>query len=306
MFYRFFWLFLIFFNLNITSLETAENKILFKVNDKIITTIDISNEINYLILINPKIQNLEKSKILEIAKNNLIKEKIKEIELLKNFEKIKINDEQLELLVKNTYNNIGLKNIDQFKKHLENKNIKLKMIKEKITLNFFWKQFIYSKYKNQILIDKEKIAKDIKNKKTRIYDLSEILFFLDANESLSEKFNKIKTSIEKNGFENTALVYSKTDSSEIGGKIGWINETAISKKILSELNSTKINTHTNPISVPGGFLILKINDYKDEKKESNIEKEVAKIINIKMNEQINQFSNLFINRLKKNIIINEI
>ena len=132
------------------------------------------------------------------------------------------------------------------------------------------------------------------------------MFFLDANESLSEKFNKIKTSIEKNGFENTALVYSKTDSSEIGGKIGWINETAISKKILSELNSTKINTHTNPISVPGGFLILKINDYKDEKKESNIEKEVAKIINIKMNEQINQFSNLFINRLKKNIIINEI
>ena len=306
MFNRFFFLFVIILNFNISSWVTAENKILFKVNDKIITTIDISNEINYLILVNPKIQELEQSEILEIAKNNLIKDKIKEIELLKNFDNIKINDEQLELLVKNTYNNIGLNNIDQFKEHLKSNNIKLKMIKKKITLNIFWKQFIYSKYKNQIIIDKEKIAKDIKNKKTRIYDLSEILFFLDNDENFSEKYNIIKSSIEKNGFENTALVYSKADSSETGGKIGWINETAISNKILLELNSTKINSHTNPISVRGGFLILKINNYKDEKKQSDAEKEINKVINIKMNEQINQFSNLFINRLKKNIIINEI
>ena len=305
MFNRFFFLFIIILNFNISSLVTAENKILFKVNDKIITTIDISNEINYLILVNPKIRELEQSEILEIAKNNLIKDKIKEIELLKNFEKIKINDEQLELLVKNTYNNIGLNSIDQFKEHLKNNNINLKMIKEKITLNIFWKQFIYSKYKNQIIIDKEKIAKDIKNKKTRIYDLSEILFFLNSDESFSEKYNIIKSSIEKNGFENTALVHSKADSYETGGKIGWINETAISNKILLELNSTKINSHTNPISVQGGFLILKINDYKDEKKQSDAEKEIARVINIKTNEQINQFSNLFINRLKKNIIINE-
>ena len=62
-----------------------ENKILFKVNNQIITTIDVLNEINYLSLINSDFQKLDKQKIYEVSKNSLIREKIKEIDLKKQF-----------------------------------------------------------------------------------------------------------------------------------------------------------------------------------------------------------------------------
>ncbi len=153
---------------------------------------------------------------------------------------------------------------------------------------------------------KKKITNEVTNKKTKIFKLSEILFKLDKDENLIEKFEKIKKSISKNGFENAALIYSLSDSSNNGGNLGWINSNAISANILNKLSSININEFTNPIIVPSGFLILKISDFKVEKNLGNIKEEVEKIINNKVNEQINQYSNLYINKLKKDTIINEL
>ena len=85
-------LFLFFLPLNTYSLE---NKILFKVNDKIITSVDILNETKYLGLINKKFENLDQFQKYEIAKNSIIKERIKENELKKNFRELKIEEEYL-------------------------------------------------------------------------------------------------------------------------------------------------------------------------------------------------------------------
>ena len=285
------------------SAIALENKILFKVNNEIITTIDISNEMNYLQAINTKTSDLDKNVLIDIAKNSLIREKIKKIEILKNSIELKLSEEYLDLLMKNMYSNLGLKTKEEFNKYLKIKNLKLNRVKDKMVIDATWNRFIYQKYKNKIKIDTEKIKNEISSKKSISFNVSEILFNVEKNEKINSKLKLIEESIDQNGFENTALIYSLSDSSKNGGKIGWINQSAISKKILSELSLLKLNDITKPIKVSIGFLILKLNDIKKEEKKINLEEEVNKIRNIKINEQLNQFSNIYLKKVRKNIII---
>ena len=132
------------------------------------------------------------------------------------------------------------------------------------------------------------------------------MFNVEKSENLNEKYKLIKQSIKNNGFENTALIYSISESSKNGGVVGWINESAISPKIETELYSIKKGEYTRPITIPGGFLILKVNDVKEENVKIDINKEIEKVIDIKTNEQLNQFSNLYMNKIKKNINIHEL
>lgn len=258
---------------------------------------------NYLQAINTKTSDLEKNVLIDIAKNSLIREKIKKIEILKNSIELKLSEEYLDLLMKNMYSNLGLKTKEEFNKYLKIKNLKLNRVKDKMVIDATWNRFIYQKYKNKIKIDTEKIKNEISSKKSISFNLSEILFNVEKNEKINSKLKLIEESIDQNGFENTALIYSLSDSSKNGGKIGWINQSAISKKILSELSSVKLNDITKPIKVSSGFLILKLNDIKKEEKKINLEEEVNKIRNIKINEQLNQFSNIYLKKVRKNIII---
>ena len=98
-------LFLIVSN-NATAIE---NKIIIKIENEIITTIDIENEKNYLKALNPNINDLENDRLNLISKNSLIREKIKENEILKYVENIKLNEEFLNTLIKERYSRLNLK-----------------------------------------------------------------------------------------------------------------------------------------------------------------------------------------------------
>ena len=87
--------------------------------------------------------------------------------------------------------------------------------------------------------------------------------------------------------------------------MGWVKESSINKKIKNEIIKLKIKEHTTPITIPGGFLILKLNEIKETEREINLDNELESIIRIKTNDQLNQFSNIFLNKVKKNIVINE-
>ena len=304
--FKYFTSFILFLFLDHNFALGLENKILLKIDREIITTVDIANEIGYLQALNKNINNLDQNTLISIAKNNLIKDKIKQIELLKNLNKLEIKPDHLKFLIENIYLKIGLANSEEFKIYLKNHGLKIEMVEEKILIDANWKQFIYVRYKNQIKIDKKKIAQEIKNRKSKIYKLSEILFTLKVNDKLEMKYNLLKKSISEKGFENTALIYSVSDSSRKGGDLGWVNSNAISPKILKKLSLLNVNDHTDPIIVPGGFLILKIQDYKEEEIKYNIDKEIEKVVNSKVNEQLNVFSNIYINKLKKDIIVNEL
>ena len=164
---------------------------------------------------------------------------------------------------------------------------------------------IYEKYFNQIKIDKDKIENQLKNKKLKSYLISEIVFRAKDKADLKNKLKVIKKTIEDEGFEAAAIIHSISDSSQSGGNIGWIEENSFSKIILENISQISIGKFTNPISIPGGFIILKVNDFKNEKVDLNIQEETNRIINVKVNNQLSQFSNIYLNKIKNDVLINE-
>ena len=299
-------LLLIFFLSIQTSVFAFENEIIVKVDNKIITKIDIKNEAKYLSSLNPNLKNLKENDLFQIAKSSLIREKIKEIEISK-MDNIIINQDYLNNIISSIYKNIGLTNKNEFLNYLKIQNIDIEEIEKKISKEAIWNQLIYKKYKKKVKIDENKIKKEIENNKqfTNSYLLYEITFNTEKKDDLQIIFEKIKKSIEINGFENTASIFSISDTSKVGGKLGWINENSISKKIVEEIKNLNDGEYTNPIQIPGGFLVLSVKEKKTLEQETDVEAEFLLKVKALTNQQLNQYSNIYFNKIKKNIKIYE-
>ena len=171
---------------------SLENKILFKVNNEIITSLDLIDEIEYIKLLNKQLINLENEKIFEIAKNSAIREKVKIIELSKFFENLEVEKKYLDLLLVEFKKKLNIKTNKQLKDLLNASDLSIKKVEEKIQIEILWNQLIINKFSKDIRIDKDKIKKDIlQNNLQKEYLLSEIVFNLDK-ENLEEKFDIIK------------------------------------------------------------------------------------------------------------------
>ena len=88
---------------------TDNVKIILKINDEIVTNIDIQKEYNYLIALNNDFKEVNKEKALSIAKESIIKEKIKKKEIEKYYNLEEEND-YVKNVLKNFYKNLGLNN----------------------------------------------------------------------------------------------------------------------------------------------------------------------------------------------------
>jgi len=283
----------------------GEIKILFKVNNEIITSQDILNELKYLKSINKEFKQSNDKQAFEVSKNSLIREKVKEIELKRITKKIKINDRMLNNVLLSYFKDLGIESVPGFEKFFLDLNLMPDNIRRKITIEVMWNQLIFSKFKQNVKIDKELIKKNLsKKKKQKEFLISEILFNVDKNENLDKKFELIIKNINKTNFSQTAINYSVSDTANKGGLVGWIRETSLNTKISDQLNKLKISEFTKPIVVPGGFLILKIDDVRDAAQNFNLNDEVNKIIEKKTNEQLNQFSNIYFNKVKRDMQIN--
>jgi peptidyl-prolyl cis-trans isomerase SurA len=284
-----------------------ENKILFKVNNEIITSIDILTELKYLGIINKDLKKTTNNQAFEIAKRSLIREKIKEIELKKILKEIEVEEKLLNNLLINYFKSINIKTISEFKKFFISQDIDPNLIKKKISIEILWNQFIYSKFKQNVKIDRKSIQNELSNNvKKKEFLLSEILFNINENEKLNDKIVLLKKEINEKGFSQTALTYSISDTSNKGGKLGWVSETIMSQKIKNEVKKIKVGDYTNPIIIPGGFLIIKIEDIREKDNSSDLDNEIEKIIKDKTNEQLNQFSIIYFNKIKKDMVINEL
>jgi peptidyl-prolyl cis-trans isomerase SurA len=307
-------IFLIFIFFIITKnnqlLAIEDIKIILKVENEIITNIDLLNEKNYLIALNNEILNLPEEKSLLLAKNSIVKEKIKKNEI-NNYFNEEYKYEISEIMLKNLTNRIGLNSIEELKEYLQKFNLNLSFIEEKTKNEDMWNRLIYNKYKNQINIDvkelKNRLKIEIKNNNNILteYNISEIQFNLNIGESLEQKYNQIINSINSNGFKIASNLYSVSETSKFGGKIGWINKTSISGPVLDELEKLNIGEITKPIKIRNFFLILKIDDKKESKIKIDFEKELKKLINFETNKQFNQFSLIYLNKIKQNIFISE-
>ena len=281
-------------------------KISFKIDNEIITNTDIKNETKYLTALNNDLENLSDSELNEISKSSLIKEKIKEKELKKHLNIDEYNNEKLiNNIIDNFQNKLKLNNKEEFVNYLKEYDLTINDIIKKIKIEILWNQLIAELYKNQIVIDENKIKKKIKEENLNLqkyieYDLSEILFELKENKNLNETYEVIKQSISQRGFEVTANKYSLSDSNKFGGKIGLIDENQLSKIINDKLKKLEIGNYTDPIKIPNGYLILRINEKKVINQELDQEMILKKLVNYEKNKQYDQFSKIYFNKIKIN------
>ena len=296
------------FALIYTQAQSIEIKIIHNIQNEIITNIDIKNEFKYLVALNNSLKELDEERILNISNESIIREKIKKIEISKNFKEIKLNENYSELLLKNIYSRLNLKSIDEFETYLKDYDLKIIDIKKKITIDALWNELIKKKYSSKVVINETAIKKELlKNSKiqSKEYQLSEIIFDVENKEEIEKKYKEVIKSIKEIGFENTAATYSFSESAKIGGDIGWINENSLNNDIRKNISSLKVGEFTKPIILSNGVLILKLINTKNSETTIDIENELKKAINYERNRQLNQYSKIYYNKIKKNLDFNE-
>ena len=293
--------------LNTQNLSALENKILFKVDNEIITTIDIHEEIKFLKAFNPGINSLGDEELFEISKNSLIRDKIKKIELMKYVKELKVNDKFLLNLIKGKFSRLSIDSIKDFEQYLKNKELNIENIKEKFTVELMWNDLIYQKFSNKVIIDKDKIKNEIsQNSKKKLQKellLSEIIFNVVNKDDFDDKYNKILSDIEKIGFKKAALIHSNSDTASNGGLIGWIKEDNLNQSLKKIVSKLKPGQFSKPIRTSSGFIIIQVEDEKEYVSKFNLEDKIDEVTRFKRDEQLNQFSSMYLNKLKNNLII---
>ena len=285
------------------NIYAKEIKIISKINNEIITNIDLENQIKYLLITNSNLKDLNKKDLIELSKNSLINEILKKKEIDK-FLSINEKSSLGEKLVKQNYMSLGFDNKSDYESFLERKGISLELIKSKLVIEKLWNTLIYEKFKEKVKINENQIKKKIKiykNQQKKLYEfnVSEILFTFDVS------FNEVNEFIKKYGFKSAAVKFSISDTSSKGGEIGWVKLTNLSQEFQEKIYSLKIGEHTEPIKIPSGNLILKLNSKREIKDQFDLDKETKKQIIFEQNRQLNSFSLNYFNKLKQNAIINE-
>ena len=298
----------IFFSLVNYCYSKIELKIIMKIDNEIITSLDIEKEINYLIALNPGLSQINRDELLLIAKKSTVKEFIKKKEIQK-YKELNLQNPQINDVLNNLIQNLNLNTEKQLKDYIKNFNLSVEDLKRKIEIENEWKNLIYNRYIKSVKIDKEEFIKKIKKSSeenfTKEYNLSEIVFTLKNNKSLDELFKAIQESIQINGFENTANIYSISNSSKVGGKIGWIRKDSLSDQIVLKLKNLKNGDYSSPIQINNNFFVFKINEIRKIQVEIDRNKELDKMIIIETSKQLDKFSNIFYNKIKLNSKISE-
>tara|TARA_B100001057_G_scaffold76415_1_gene71162 strand:- start:2636 stop:3592 length:957 start_codon:yes stop_codon:yes gene_type:complete len=284
-----------------------ENKILFKINNEIISTMDVYNEIQYLKLLNDEFRKFEQNEIFKIAKDSLIRDRVKEIELKKFYQKIELDEKFIKKFAINYFSQLNINSYEDLKKLLKKNNLQIEDLVKKITIQLMWNEIVLKKFSKSIKIDKQLIKEEISKKSVQDeFLISEIVFNIKNKNELNKKFEGINAEIKKSNFSKAAIIHSISGSSVNGGQIGWVKESSFSKAIKNEIANIQIGEITKPIKIPGGFIILKIENIRKIRLELNDKEEIEKIIKRKTNEQLNQFSNIYFNKVKRNVRIDEL
>lgn len=299
----------IFFFLSVIFLNIAKSDEIFivvKIDNEIITNLDIETEKKYLLLLNNNLNKLSNEEFFRLAKNSLIREKIKKKEINKLFNK---NNEKIEEeIIKNFYNRMGFDEKNQFIKFLDTKKINIENLKNKLTNEALWNQIIFKKFNNKIKVDKKSLKKNIvdyynSQDKKYEYNLSEIVIDVEKDIKLKEK--EILKYVDQFGFKIAANKFSKADTSKYGGEIGWIKSARLSNIIKNKISKIDIGDITEPIQTSNGYLFLKLNNKREIKDKFDLENELKQQIKFEKNRQLNQFSLNYYKKLKKNINIYE-
>ncbi len=292
------------FLFNFSSSEALQNKILVKIENEVISTYELKNKINTLIILsNKKVNQKNVDKLKKIAVDQLINTKMKKIELSKY--DIKVEESGVVDYLKN----ISGGNIEDFKNIFKNNNLNYNLYIEEIKTQLGWQQLIYSIYQSKVIVSDDDIKNDLKkilNKKSFIkeFNISELDIILEKDNQINEKIFEIRNQIKELGFENAAKQLSVSSSSISGGSLGWVNENILSRKVYNILINLKIGDISEPILSATNVMFLKLNDIRTKEiKNLNVEKLKKDIIKQKKNELFSLYSNNHLSKIKNNLLV---
>lgn len=294
---------LLFFLLSNSNLFSSINsKILVRVNNEIISSFDLKNQINTILFLTKKEinqQNIDSTK--KIALNNLISINLKKTEILR-----------LNIIIdkKNIYDylqRVSNGDLANFKKKLQSYNIDYDIYLNNIETELSWQQLVISKFQDKIYINESEIENLIvneKNRKLTEYNLSKIEIFLNEKENINEQISNIKNKLKNTNFDDIINKFSDSNVQVEKSELGWINEKSLSRNIITNLNNIEINGITKPITVTNSILILKVKDKKDSNiNEEDVKKLKKMIIEQKRGELFSLYSKNYLSKLKNNALI---
>ncbi len=285
--------------------SSEENKIIVKVNQKIITSYEIKNKINTeIILRNLDMSQSNINKMKNFAVRNLIDLRIKE----KEIEKYDMNKFE-EIDISQRLKSLSSGNINMFKERFSEYNLNYEIFIKELKIQAAWQKLIFMIYKDSVKINEDELSSEInylKNQRSNIkeYNLSEIEISFENNAEKDEKIKKITNSINEVGFLNTVSLFSESISAINNGELGFINEESLSKVIYENLKNKNEGEISEPIVKLNKITFLKINEIKITSNNNlNIEKLKENVINSKKNNLLNLYSKSHLSKLKNNSYI---
>ena len=285
--------------------SSEENKIIIKVNQKIITSYEIKNKINTeIILRNLDMSQTNIDKMKNFAVKNLIDFRIKE----KEIEKYDMNKFK-EIDISQRLKSLSSGNLNLFKKRFSDYNLNYDIFIKELKIQAAWQKLIFMIYKDAVKINEDELSSEInylKNQKSNIkeYNLSEIEISFDNNAEKDEKIKKIRNSINEVGFLNTVSLFSESISAINNGELGFINEGSLSKVIYENLKNKNEGEISEPIVKLNKIIFLKVNKIRITSNNNlDIEKLKENVINSKKNNLLNLYSKSHLSKLKNNTYI---
>ena len=288
-----FFIILIYLLVNLFNISFAQlnNDIVIKVENQIVTSFEIKNKIfSILTLTNQEINQENINQVKKQALDNLVKHKLKIIEL----SKYKFQKDETQM---NKYlNAISSNNINSLKEKFKKNNMNFDLLLEEIEIQFKWQKLIYQIYANRIQIDQNSIDQELINFSKDQFNieefrLSEIEILASSDDLNKKNILNIQNKIKLEGFDATAVKFSISSTASMKGDIGWINKGSLSKEMLKVLNKLEIGEISNPIKKLDSILFFKLTDKKKSKfSDTDLIALKEKLINQKRNELFKLYS----------------
>ena len=286
------------------NLASKENKIIVKVEDKIISSYDVKNKINTLLVLSDMpISQKNIDDVKNSALKSLIDIKLKMTEI----EKYQVKGD--EEAIRRQLINISSGNVDTFKQKFIQNGLDYKIFIEELETEMAWQKLIFSLYNKKVSVDENALEFELKetiNNKLTIQEfrISEIDITFEDLEDKNKKIELIKNSIQREGFEETAIKHSTSSSSIKEGDLGWISIKAFSKEIYDILKNMKVGEVSKPIIKTNNVIFLKLTDKRNIKNSNLSESKLKEKLILKKKEELyNLYSMSHLSKVRNTSLI---
>ena len=291
-----------------TLFADISNKIVLTVGNLPITLYDLKQEVKLLSVLNPgKLENQSIEDLQSLGIESLTIKKIKEQEIKKN----KLDGTEDEEFIEYEISRV-LKSLNMDKPALERvfaeNQLEISDLKNHISIEIKWNRLVYGMYQNKIKIDEESVNKKVEeySMKENSYDeyfLSEIIVPVSDSQNPNDVYQKVKSRLFSEKFENVAREISISQTRDAGGEVGWVDEKTIAEIVIKKIKDLNVGEITSPILIPEGIMIIKLNNKREIKNEINKDQLKRKIILNERDKMLTTYSKMYLNKLKSNTMI---